>query len=47
MDLTLKCCRIENLNVKHHINLIEIALQELIFVVAADRKTKHKNHTEK
>lgn len=47
MDLPFKCCSIENLNIKHGINLNEIALQELIFIVSADRKAKRKKHTEK
>lgn len=44
MDLPLKCGSIENLDVKHHIKLNEIALQEFIFIVSPDRKTKHKKH---
>lgn len=47
MDLPLKCSNIENLNMKHGINLNEIALQELILIVTADRKAKHKKHAEK
>jgi len=34
------------MNIKHSINLNEIALQELMFIVSGERKRKYKKHAE-